>query len=91
MNNERGMTPTYREIRDAMKMEAHSAAFRLVQHIKEKGYVKLNPHRIRAIEIIKLPEDLQGCNQCRKLQEQLDEARKQLRQYERKQFEGEER
>lgn len=48
----RGISPTYREIAEALELGGKATAFRVVQELHDMGRVKFAEHHHRAIELI---------------------------------------
>jgi len=57
---ERGVPPSYDEMKEALNLRSKSGIHRLVTALEERGFIRRLPHRARALEIIKLPEPLAG-------------------------------
>lgn len=63
---ERGVPPSFDEMKDALDLRSKSGIHRLITALVERGFIRRLPHRARAIEVIKLPENqglLQGGGQ----------------------------
>ncbi len=57
---ERGIPPSYDEMKEALGLRSKSGIHRLITALEERGFIRRLPHRARAIEIVKLPEALAG-------------------------------
>ncbi len=53
-----GVSPSYDEMKDALSLRSKSGIHRLVSGLEERGFIRRLPHRARALEILKLPENL---------------------------------
>ena len=54
---ETGVPPSFEEMKDALDLKSKSGIHRLITALEERGFLRRLPHRARALEIIKLPED----------------------------------
>ncbi|MGE4527919.1 MAG: transcriptional repressor LexA, partial [Rhodospirillaceae bacterium] len=50
--------PSFDEMKDALGLRSKSGVHRLISSLEERGFIRRLPHRARALEIIKLPEDM---------------------------------
>jgi len=57
---ERGIPPSYDEMKEALGLRSKSGIHRLITALEERGFIRRLPHRARAIEIVRLPETLAG-------------------------------
>ena len=55
-----GVPPSYDEMRAAVDLRSKSGIHRLVTALEERGFIHRLANRARAIEILKLPENLSG-------------------------------
>ncbi|WP_337995626.1 transcriptional repressor LexA [Oleispirillum naphthae] len=53
-----GIVPSFDEMKDALGLRSKSGVHRLISSLEERGFIRRLPHRARALEIIKLPEDM---------------------------------
>jgi repressor LexA len=53
---EGGVSPSFEEMKDALGLRSKSGIHRLISGLQERGFIKRLPHRARALEVIKLPE-----------------------------------
>jgi repressor LexA len=53
-----GVSPSFDEMKDALDLKSKSGIHRLITGLEERGFIRRLPHRARALEIIKLPENL---------------------------------
>jgi len=54
---EAGVPPSFDEMKDALDLKSKSGIHRLITALVERGFIRRLPHRARAIEVIKLPDD----------------------------------
>ena len=54
---ETGVAPSYDEMKDALELKSKSGIHRLVTGLEERGFIRRLPHRARALEVMKLPEN----------------------------------
>ncbi len=54
---ETGVPPSFDEMKDALDLKSKSGIHRLIMALVERGFIHRLPHRARAIEVIKLPEN----------------------------------
>ena len=52
-----GVSPSFDEMKDALNLKSKSGIHRLVSGLEERGFIRRLPHRARALEVVKLPED----------------------------------
>jgi repressor LexA len=57
-----GVPPSFDEMKEALDLCSKSGIHRLITALEERGFIRRLAHRARAIEIVKLPEPLQGGN-----------------------------
>lgn len=53
-----GISPSFDEMRTALELRSKSGIHRLITALEERGFIRRMPHRARAIEIIRMPEDM---------------------------------
>jgi len=54
---ESGVSPSYEEMKEALGLKSKSGIHRLITGLEERGFVRRLPHRARALEILRLPEN----------------------------------
>lgn len=54
---DQGVPPSFDEMRGALDLKSKSGIHRLITALVERGFIRRLPHRARAIEVIKLPEN----------------------------------
>lgn len=55
-----GVPPSFDEMKDALDLASKSGIHRLITALEERGFIRRLPNRARALEVIKLPDALQG-------------------------------
>ncbi|MDQ1079280.1 transcriptional repressor LexA [Pseudoroseomonas cervicalis] len=53
-----GFSPSFEEMKDALKLRSKSGIHRLITALEERGFLRRRAHRARALEVIRLPESL---------------------------------
>ncbi|MGC4251408.1 MAG: transcriptional repressor LexA [Sphingobium sp.] len=53
---ERGVSPSFEEMKDALDLRSKSGIHRLINALEERGFIRRLPNRARALEVLKLPE-----------------------------------
>ena len=54
---ESGVPPSFEEMKEALGLKSKSGIHRLITALEERGFLRRLPHRARALEVIKLPDD----------------------------------
>jgi repressor LexA len=54
---EGGVSPSFEEMKDALSLKSKSGIHRLISGLEERGFIRRLPHRARALEVVRLPED----------------------------------
>ncbi len=54
---ESGVAPSYDEMKDALGLRSKSGIHRLITALEERGFIRRLPHRARALEVLRLPEN----------------------------------
>src|SRR3990170_4593069 len=65
---ESGVPPSFDEMKDALDLKSKSGIHRLITALVERGFIRRLPHRARAIEGIRLPENSGSSPGPRRLQ-----------------------
>ncbi|HEX3862336.1 MAG TPA: transcriptional repressor LexA [Stellaceae bacterium] len=52
-----GVAPSFDEMKDALNLRSKSGIHRLISGLEERGFIRRLPHRARALEVVKLPEE----------------------------------
>jgi repressor LexA len=55
---ETGFSPSFEEMKDALKLKSKSGIHRLISALEERGFLGRRRHRARALEVLRLPENL---------------------------------
>jgi len=53
-----GFSPSFEEMKEALQLKSKSGIHRLITALEERGFLKRRAHRARALEVIRLPENL---------------------------------
>ena len=53
-----GVSPSFDEMKEALGLKSKSGIHRLITGLEERGFIKRLPHKARALEVLRLPEDL---------------------------------
>ncbi|HAU28497.1 MAG TPA: repressor LexA [Rhodospirillaceae bacterium] len=53
-----GISPSFDEMKDALGLKSKSGIHRLIGSLEERGFLKRLPHRARALEVIRMSEDV---------------------------------
>jgi repressor LexA len=56
---ESGVPPSFDEMKLALDLKSKSGIHRLITALEERGFLKRMPHRARALEVVKLPDNVQ--------------------------------
>ena len=56
--NSKGVSPSFEEMKDALGLRSKSGIHRLITGLEERGFIRHLPHRARALEVLKLPENM---------------------------------
>ncbi len=54
---ESGVPPSFDEMKEALALRSKSGIHRLIAALEERGFIRRLPHRARALEILRLPND----------------------------------
>ncbi len=57
---EHGVSPSFDEMKDALGLRSKSGIHRLITALQERGFIRRLAHRARAVEILRLPENLRA-------------------------------
>jgi repressor LexA len=53
-----GISPSFDEMKDALDLKSKSGIHRLITGLEERGFIRRLAHRARALEVVKLPENV---------------------------------
>lgn len=54
----KGVSPSFEEMKEALGLRSKSGIHRLITGLEERGFIRHLPHRARALEVLKLPENM---------------------------------
>ena len=57
---DKGVSPSFEEMKEALGLKSKSGIHRLITGLEERGFIRHLPHRARALEVLRLPENLGG-------------------------------
>ena len=57
---ESGVPPSFDEMKDALDLRSKSGIHRLIMALEERGFIRRLPNRARALEVIKMPDNMGG-------------------------------
>ncbi len=55
---ETGCSPSFEEMKEALDLRSKSGIHRLISALEERGFLRRHKHRARALEVTKLPQNL---------------------------------
>jgi repressor LexA len=55
---ETGFSPSFEEMKDALQLKSKSGIHRLISALEERGYLGRRHHRARALEVLRLPDNM---------------------------------
>ncbi len=55
---ETGVSPSFEEMKEALTLRSKSGIHRLISALEERGFLRRHHHRARALEVVKLPENM---------------------------------
>jgi repressor LexA len=53
-----GFSPSFEEMKEALQLKSKSGIHRLISALEERGFLRRRHHRARALEVVRLPDDL---------------------------------
>lgn len=56
--NANGVSPSYDEMKDALNLKSKSGIHRLITGLEERGFIRRLPHKARALEVVKKPQNM---------------------------------
>src|SRR3954468_14937103 len=56
--SESGVSPSFEEMKEALDLKSKSGIHRLIMALEERGFIRRLANRARALEVLKLPENL---------------------------------
>ena len=54
-----GVSPSFDEMKEALELRSKSGIHRLITALEERGFIRRLAHRARAVEILRLPENVE--------------------------------
>ena len=57
---ETGVSPSFEEMKDALDLKSKSGVHRLISALEERGFIRRLPNRARALEVVKMPDNVAG-------------------------------
>ena len=55
-----GFSPSFEEMKDALNLRSKSGIHRLISALEERGYIARRHHRARALDVLRLPDNMQA-------------------------------
>lgn len=55
-----GFSPSFEEMKEALNLKSKSGIHRLISALEERGFLSRRHNRARALEVVRLPDDLAG-------------------------------
>ncbi len=55
---ETGVSPSFDEMKEALDLRSKSGIHRLITALEDRGFIRRLPHKARALEILRLPDDV---------------------------------
>ncbi len=55
---ETGVSPSFDEMKEALGLKSKSGIHRLITGLEEREFIRRLPHRARALEVLRLPDDM---------------------------------
>ncbi len=55
---ETGVSPSFEEMKEALSLRSKSGIHRLISALEERGFLNRHHHRARALEVVRLPENM---------------------------------
>ena len=52
-----GVSPSFDEMKEALDLRSKSGIHRLITALEERGFIRRLPHRARALEVLRLPDE----------------------------------
>jgi repressor LexA len=53
-----GFSPSFEEMKDALNLRSKSGIHRLISALEERGYIARRHHRARALDVLRLPDNM---------------------------------
>lgn len=55
-----GISPSFEEMKEALNLKSKSGIHRLITGLEERGFLRRLAHRARALEVVRLPENMEN-------------------------------
>lgn len=55
--SESGVSPSFEEMKEALALKSKSGIHRLITGLEERGFIRRLPHRARALEVLRFPDN----------------------------------
>lgn len=55
---ETGFSPSFEEMKEALQLRSKSGIHRLISALEERGFLKRRHHRARALEVVRMPNEI---------------------------------
>ena len=59
-----GFSPSFEEMKEALQLKSKSGIHRLISALEERGFLSRRHHRARALEVMRLPDDVNARTQA---------------------------
>src|SRR5258708_39802657 len=53
-----GVSPSFEEMKEALGLKSKSGIHRLISGLEDRGFIRRLPHRARALEVMRRPEEM---------------------------------
>ena len=53
-----GFSPSFEEMKEALSLRSKSGIHRLISALEERGFLRRRHHRARALEVVRMPDDM---------------------------------
>lgn len=53
-----GISPSFEEMKEALDLKSKSGVHRLISALEERGFIRRLPNRARALEVVKMPDNV---------------------------------
>ena len=66
-----GFSPSFEEMKEALQLKSKSGIHRLISALEERGFLRRRHHRARALEVARLPDDVNARAQAEAVAESV--------------------
>ncbi len=63
--NQTGVSPSFDEMKGALGLKSKSGIHRLIKGLEERGFIKRLAHKARALEVVRMPENIDKLEQAK--------------------------